>query len=337
MGFLDDIGLGGAGDFLFGETEQLTPSDIRSPQQIEQFRNITGAAGRGATQFLETAGQPFPSGLVNPTAPTAFQQNLFGQIPGLFAGGPFTESPLFQQGVDVLSRTAEGFDPFKDTRLKAFRSNLEQELKRAKDRIAARSSAGDEFFGGGRRQEERELEEQGIRDIGSVAAQLEAQSRQQAIAAASQLPNLASLQQNVPIEFLQQGLTLGDIPRSFDEATRVAQLQELMRQRGELASTVNPALSTSMFSPPLAFDVFSSTPGLLGGPSGVGFQPGGGVNQNVQIAQAGLGALTGAAGGGGFGGAVAGAGGLSNTGNQQIIQLLQQLLGGTGGIGGAGF
>ena len=319
-------------------TEKLTPGDIRSPAQLKSFEGVTAAAGEKATQFLETAGDPFPSSLVNPTPLTDFQQQLFGQIPGLFEGGPFTESPLFQQSVDVLSRTAEGFDPFKDTRLTAFRSSLEQEIKRAKDRIAARTSAGDEFFGGGRRDQEREVEEQGIRDIGSLAAQLEAESRRQAIAAASQLPNLASLQQNVPLDFFQQQLGFADIPRSFDEQTRIAQLGELGRQRGELASTVGPALSTSMFSPPLAFDVFSSTPGLLGGPSGVGFQPGGGVNQSVQLAQAGLGALTGGMGGGGFGGAAGGFLGATGGGqNQQLVQLLQQLLGGTGGIGGQGF
>ncbi len=330
--FLSDIG-----GSLFGTTDKLSPKDIRSPAAQESFERLTIGAGEKAGQFFETAGDPFPSNLVQPTPLTDFQQDLFGQIPGLFEGGPFTESPLFKQSVDVLSRTAEGFDPFKDTRLKAFRTNLEAEIKRAKDRIAARTSAKDEFFGGGRRDEERGVEEQGLRDIGSLVANLEAQSRQQAIAAASQLPNLASLQQNVPLDFFQQQLGFADIPRSFDEATRISELGELGRQRGELASTIGPALQTSMFSPPLAFDVFSSTPGLLGGPSGVGFQPDGGVSRSVQLAQAGLGGLTGQAGGGGLGGFLGGAGGLSNSGNQQLVQLLQQLFGGQGGVGGQGF
>lgn len=319
----------GLDDFLFGETEKLTPKDIRSPIQQEWFDKIVGAAGQGATSYLQTVGQPFPSGIVEPTPLSPFQQDLFRQIPDLFQQGPYTQSPLFQQSVDVLSRTAEGFDPFKDTRLTAFRKSLEEELRRAKDRIAAKASAGDEYFGGGRRMEERKLEEQGMRDIGSLAAQLEGESRRQAIAAASQLPNLASLQQNVPLDYFQQQLGFADIPRSFDEQIRLARLNELMRQRGEQAGTVGPALQTTMFSPPLAYQAYSSTPGILGGPSGVGFQPGGGVNRDVQMAQAGLGALTGGLGGGGLGGAVAGGLGISGGGQQQLIlQLLQQLLGG---------
>jgi hypothetical protein len=328
----------GFGDFLFGGTDKLKPSDIRSPQQIASFNTLTEESGKKAADFLRTAGDPFPSGLVNPTDPTAFQKDLFAQIPGLFSQGDFTKNPLFQQSVDVLSRTAEGFDPFKDKRLIAFQDQLKNELKNAKDRIAARTSAQDRFTSSGRLAEEGQVEEQGLRDIGSLAAQLENQSRQQAIAAASQLPNLASLMQNAPLEFLQQGLQFGDIPRQFDENTRIAQLNDLLRQRGELASTVGPALQTSSFSPPLAFDVFSSTPGLLGGPSGISNQPGGGVNRNVQIAQASLGALAGGMGGGGLGGAVGGGLGASGGGqNQQLVQLLQQLLGGSGGLGGQGF
>ena len=181
---------------------------------------------------------------------------MFGQIPDLFKGGDFTQNPLFQQSVDVLSRTAEGFDPFKDTRLIAFKNQLQQEIKRAKDRIAARTSSRDQFFGGGRQEQEREVEEQGLRDIGSIVAQLEAQSRQDAIRVAPGLVNLASLQQNVPLEFFQQQLQFADIPRSFDEQIRLAELGELGRQRGELERTVPVALQTSSFSPPLAFDVF---------------------------------------------------------------------------------
>ena len=284
--------------------------------------------------FLSPAGDPFPSGLIQPTAPTDFQQQLFQQIPGLFQGGDFTKNPLFQQSIDILSRTAEGFDPFEDKRLKAFKDNLREEVKRAKDRIAARTSAKDRFESGGaagRTGQEGEVEEQGIRDIGQLAANLEAQSRQQAIAAAQILPQLARFQTQAPIDFLQQGIQVGDIPRNFEEQLRVAELNELLRQRGELASTVGPALQTSSFSPPLAFDVFSSTPGLLGGPSGIGLQSDGGVNRGVQMTQAGLGALAGAGGGGGFGGAAIGA--LGGQGGSTLEQMLLKILGGQIGQG----
>ncbi len=330
--------MGDVGDFLFGETEELKPRDIRSPTQQRVFEGVTGAAGDQAINFLQTAGDPFPSNLVDPTALTSLQQSLFDRIPGLVNRPDFTSSDLFQQAQGAITGALEGFDPFKDLRFQALRTNLERELKRAKDRIAARSSGKEEFFGGGRLDQEREQEEFAFGQLANIAGRLEEQSRLQQLQAVGPAVNLASLRQNAPFDFLQQSLGFADIPRSFDEATRVARLNELNRQRAEQAGTVGPALQTSMFSPPLAFDVFSSTPGLLGGPSGVGFQPGGGVNRNVQIASAGLGGFTGGAGGGGIGGAIGGAAGLQGGGqNQQIVQLLQQLLGGQGGIGGQGF
>lgn len=329
--FFSDVG-----DVLFGETEKLTPRDIRDPAQQKLFGELVTAAGPGATKLLETAGEPFPSGLVRPTPLTGLQKELFAGIPGLFEDGPFTEGPLFQQSVDVLSRTAEGFDPFKDTRLTAFRKSLEQELKRAKDRIAARTSKGQEFFGGGRIEQERELEEQGVRDIGTLAAQLEAQSRQQAINAALQLPNLAMLQQEAPLDYTGRAMEFANIPRAFDEQTRLALLQELQRQRGELQTPLNVAMQTSMFNPTLAYPLYSSTPGLLGGPSGVGMQPGGGVNRNVQMMTAGLSGLSGAGGGGGLGGFASGAlgvGGQQTGQNKAIQDLLFKILGGQQNIG----
>jgi len=129
------------------------------------------------------------------------------------------------------------------------------------------------------------LEEQGMRDIGSLAAQLEAQSRQQAINAALQLPQLATLQQEVPLDYASRAMEFANIPRGFEEQIRLALLGELQRQRGELQTPLNVAMETSMFNPTLAYPLYSSTPGLLGGPSGVGWQPGGGVNQNVRMAQ----------------------------------------------------
>ncbi len=275
-------------DNPFGETERLEPRDIRSPSQIRSFEGITSAAGGKAEAFLRSAGRPLPGRPDIPTPLTGSQQGLLSSIPGLISGQDFTQNPLFQQGVDVLSRTAEGFDPFKDTRLKAFKVSLEKELKRAKDRIAARTSAGDKFFGGGRLDQERELEESAFSDIGTLAAQLEAQSRQQAINAVPGLVNLASLEQNVPFDFFEKQLSLAGLPREFQEMFRLAKLQEELRRRNEQAGTVGPALETSMFSPPLAFDVFSSTPGLLGGPSGLSSSSTGGINRDVLAAQAGL-------------------------------------------------
>lgn len=317
------------GDALFGSTEKLTPKDIRSPAQQALFADLVKQSGPGASELLKTAGDPFPSSVVNPTDFTDFQKNLLSQLPSMFSQGDFTQNPLFKQSVDVMSRAAEGFDPYKDTRLTTFRDQLTQEIKRAKDRIASKASSRDSLYGGGRRDEEGQVESQGIRDIGSLMAQLEAESRQQAISAAQQLPNLAMLQQSAPLDFWQQQMSMGDMPRSFAEQTRLAQQQELLRQRNELGIPLQTAMNVSQYSPPLAYQAYSSTPGLLGGPSGVGYQSNGGINPATQYIQAALSALGGAAGAGGLGGAVSGAmaGSSGVQGMNSLAALINQLMG----------
>ncbi len=83
-----------AGDTLFGSTDELKPSDIRSKEQQESFDKLVVSSGQKAEDFFQTAGDPFPSNLVNPTPLTDFQQGLFNQIPGLFDQGDFTQNPL---------------------------------------------------------------------------------------------------------------------------------------------------------------------------------------------------------------------------------------------------
>lgn len=308
---------GGLGDILWGSTDKINPKDIRSPQQMALFNDLMKYASPGAAEYLKTAGDPFPNSLVNPTGFNDWQKQLLGQSQDLFKGGDFTQNPLFKQSVDVMSRTAEGFDPFKDTRLTTFKDQLSQEIKRAKDRIAAKGSSRDSLFGGGTRNAQGEVESQGIRDIGSLAAQLEAESRQQAMQAAAQLPNLAQLQYNAPIDMWNQQFEMAGIPTQLQEAIRMAQLQELSRQRGELSTLPDFAAGLSTYKPELMYQAYSSTPGMLGGASGIGYQPNGGVNRNVQMLQTGINALAGAGMGGGAG-----------------IMAPAMLGGGSGGIGG---
>ena len=53
--FFSDVG-----DTLFGSTEQLKPSDIRSPEQQRVFNDLLTQSGARAGEFFETAGQAFP-------------------------------------------------------------------------------------------------------------------------------------------------------------------------------------------------------------------------------------------------------------------------------------
>ena len=163
----------GFGD-IFGGSQSEDPIQLQAfPGATKRLKELSTAAQPKALEALGMAGGGVPGPLIAPLS--QFQQEGLGGIGDVLSRPLATQSPLFQQGQEAISGALEGFDPFKDLRFKALQTNLARELKRAKDRIAARTSAGDEFFGGGRISQEREMEESAFGDISNLAGLLEAE------------------------------------------------------------------------------------------------------------------------------------------------------------------
>lgn len=258
----------------------LKPSKSKDPQILEAFpgqsallKETAEAAQPQGLRAIELAGQPFGDPLIAPLS--GFQQAGLGDIGGVLGRPLVTESALFRQGEQAISGALEGFDPFEDLRFKALQTNLARELKRAKDRIAARTSAKDQFFGGGRIEQERELEESAFGSLSSLAGVLEAESRRNQLIAAPMARDFATLTGEEPRSRLQDQLFgLGAAPRQFQQEEISAEQQEQQRILQELTNIgLGTSLQTSMFKPDFFVPSFGPSPfsriaggiGALGG------------------------------------------------------------------------
>lgn len=312
---------------LFGGSKSSKPIILEAfTGAREMLKEIAEAAKPKGLAAIGMAGEGITDTYV---PPSSFQQAALGDI-GSILNRPFTtDQPLFQKGVGIMEKAAEGFDPFSDLRYKALQTNLERELRRAKDRIASRSSARDKFFGGGRMDQEREIEEYGIGRMANLAGQLEQQSRAQQLAVAPELMRIANMQTEEPLTRLNEALYgIGAAPRTFEQEKLASQEAARQQRLNELATIgLNTAIGATSFRPdfytpsygPSTFSQLMPLLGMLG-------------NENFM---GGLGQLGSSMGGlfGGFGGLFGGGGGNSPVGIEGMAELAQGWLGGGGLLG----
>lgn len=252
MGLFDD---------LFGGSKSEDPQILEAfPGQSNLLSQLGKASTPKGLEAIGLAGQPTQGPLLAPLS--QFQQQGLGNIGDVLNRPLVTESPLFQQGQKAISGALEGFDPFKDLRFKALQTNLARELTKAKDRIAARTSSKDAFFGGGRIDQEREIEEAALGQQATLAGQLEGQSRQLQLQAVPFAQQFATLTGEEPRSRLQDQLFgLGAAPRGFAQEDITAQQNERNRILQELTNIgLNTGLQTSMFKPDFFTPSFGPSP-----------------------------------------------------------------------------
>jgi hypothetical protein len=286
-------------DSIFGGSSSGTPKILEAYKgQHRQLQQIGEASLPQALRGIDMAGGQMPGPLIAPLS--EHQQTALGGIGDILSRPTVTGSSLFQQAEQATSDALGGFDPFKDLRFKALQTNLASELKRAKDRIAARTSAGDEFFGGGRIDQEREQEESAFGSMANLAGLLEAESRRNQMAAIPQAMGLAQFANQEPVSRLQESLFgIGAAPRGFEQEQISAEQGDRNRILQELANIgLNTSMNTSMFKPDFyapAYgpSLFSQLAGGIGSMGGLGEVAGvlGGLG-GAGAAAGGLGGIT---------------------------------------------
>lgn len=263
---------------LFGGSKSEDPQILQAfPGQQNLLKELAEASQSRGLEAIGMAGGGTGGPLIAPLS--QFQQQGLGGIGDVLGRGMVTESPLFKQGQEAISGALEGFDPFKDLRFQALQTNLARELKRAKDRIAARTSSKDQFFGGGRIGQEREIEEFGFGQMATLAGQLEGQSRELQLRAAPLAQQFATLAGEEPrSRLMDQLFGLGAAPRQFEQEQITAEQQDRQRRLQELSSIgLDTSLQTSMFKPDFFTPAYGPSPfsqlagglGDLGGIEGV--------------------------------------------------------------------
>ena len=274
----------GLGSFLTGSTDKMKPVDVREQWQKDIFKNIGEASEAPALESLNRAGEAYGGDLSSPLS--TFEEQGFKGLEDYLNSPLPTESDIYQLGRSEITNTLEGeYDPYEGEYYKAYKSNLARELQEAQDKLAARTSASDQFFGGGRIKEEGNLQESAMGDLAQMLGSLYESERGRRADAVPMATQMATYENLAPLQRIETAMGYGSLPRQLEQADLDRQYSEYQRQLSSLQPALQTAYNTGAHTPSLYYPQYSSTPGLLGGPSGVSSQSNGGVNSDIMVAQ----------------------------------------------------
>lgn len=253
---------------VFGSsTKSLEPS-----WQTKARKSLTKYAQPGAVERIQRAGETYGGNLVAGLSDT--EQLSLEQLNALLASPSVSESSLFKAASDELTKTLSGdYDPVSGQYYQAYRNAVMNELQESKDRLASRTSASDQFFGGGRIETEGELEEDAMGSLAQELGRLFEAERTNRLGAASTAAGLAMASQESDLQRIEAGQTLGALPRQLEQAEYDAEYQEWLRSLNDLGISLDTYVGMTTYQPPMA--VGSSPISQLGNLAGSVFSAAG--------------------------------------------------------------
>lgn len=214
----------------------------------EYRKKLAEAAKPKALQRIELAGEEYKGPLV--AALSEFEET---GLQGLkdFLGSPLpTEGTLYKSAADEIEKTLRGeYDPAESEYYQAYRTGVMRELEEAKDRLAARASSGDKFFGGGRIATEGELEESAVGDLALISAQLAEAERERRLTAVPRALELAEYEEKAPLTRVEASQLYGQLPRLIEQAEMDAEYQEWVRSLNDLGIALDTATGLATYQP----------------------------------------------------------------------------------------
>lgn len=233
---LDDIFGGGS-----SEPELLMPKWARKAS-----KELTEAALPKAKERIARAGEAYPGGLTAPLS--EYEQTGLGILGNYLTSPMPTETPLYTAAESELAKTLAGeeYDPVEGAYYQAYRNQVMRELKEAKERLAAATSASDKYFGGGRIEQTAELESKAMEDLATILGQLyetERARRLEAITPAMQMTTFGEL---APVQRVEAAETYGALPRYIEQAGLSAEYQEWIRQLQDLGIPLETAMGLAL-------------------------------------------------------------------------------------------
>jgi len=243
-------------DSLFEPSGQKKPKLLEPAWQGTTRKDLTELAMPGAAEAIRLAGEPPP---IQKTAPmTGVEETAYGGLQDYMTSPLASESSLYQAGAGEIEKTLAGdYDPVGSTYYKAFKSAVMRELQEAKDRIAARTSSRDKFFGGGRISAEGELEESAVGDLAMVLGQLTERERERKLGVAPMSIEAAIQEAELPAERARTGMELGGLPRQLEELGFSREHQAYLQELTNLGIPLETAIQLVTYKP----DYFTQQPG----------------------------------------------------------------------------
>ena len=248
---------------IFDFSMKPSTSSLEPKWQTRMRQQAIYAAKPGAMERISRAGEAYPGQL---TAPMSGQEQTgMGILSNWLGGEGATESPLYGQAESELSKTLSGnYDPATSEYYGALRNAVLRELRQAKDRLAAETSARDQYFGGGRIAETGKLEEGATNQLAITLGQLAEKERQNRLAVAQGIPAFVSGRQQTALAPIAASQQYGALPRQIEQAGMDAQYQEWLRQLNDLGIPLDIFTGLTTYQAPMAIgqSPFSQVAGL---------------------------------------------------------------------------
>jgi len=209
---------------------------------------LAKAAKPGALERIGRAGEKYPGPLV--AALSEFEEMGLEDLRD-YLGKPLpTEGELYTSAVDEIAKTLSGeYDPAQGEYYKAYKTGVLRELEEAKDRLAARASAGDKFFGGGRIATEGEMEESALSQLALVMGELAERERERKLGAVTQALDLTRYAEEAPVSRVSISQQLGALPRLIEQAEMDVEYQEWLRTLNDLGIALDTATGLATYQP----------------------------------------------------------------------------------------
>jgi hypothetical protein len=240
-------GAGAGLSSLFANDEE--PKILMTPEQQAAYSKLLPSLTKAGNQFAQIGGQPYTGQL---TAPLSDYETTGLKSLGEYLASPLpTQSNLFGLSQAELEKTLGGkeYNPETGPYYQAYRTNIMRELQKAKDRLAANSSAADAYFGGGRLQQERELEEGTMGSLAQTLGQLYEQERMNRLNTVPTAINTLGWAEQLPVNRVTAAEQLGALPRQVQQADLTARYNDYIRQLQNMGMSLQAATSMATQNP----------------------------------------------------------------------------------------
>ncbi|MGD8787713.1 MAG: hypothetical protein PVJ60_09835 [Phycisphaerales bacterium] len=219
------------------------------PEQRSFLKTGLAESTPGAVERLRRSGEAYPGELSAPMS--GFERKGLDTLEDWLGSSMPTESKLYGLGGQEYERTlgSDYYDPSEGKYYQAYREAVMRELKEAKDRLAARTSASDKFYSGGRVAGEAELEETAVGDLALVLGQLAERERERRLGTVPAALDFLTTGEAYPMARVAASQEYGGLPRELEQAGLDREYNEYIRQMQDLGIPLQTAVALATYKP----------------------------------------------------------------------------------------
>ncbi len=219
------------------------------PGQFSAISGLLETSLPGAKERLSLAGTPYRGDLSAPM--TDIEKSGLDTLEGWMGSDLPSQDPLFGLGRQEYERTLGGdyYDPAQSQYWLAYNTALDRALQEARDRLAARTSARDAFYSGGRVAGEAELEEEAMNQRALVLAELMERERERRLGAIPGMLDFLGKEELYPLGRVAASQEYGGLEREIEQASLDRQYNEYIRQMTDLGIPLETAMMLATYKP----------------------------------------------------------------------------------------